>query len=137
MSLGNHVPKLCGMYLGLSCLPRCCGGSRGATKKKFHGEESYLPNREPVGAHTAEVLRQVEGAGVEKGGWVGGDAWFGSIMTAVEVKKRFGVHSTFIIKNNRTLFPMRGLKRVLEARYGEHPAGHWVVFTTEIYWESV
>ena len=66
------------------------------------------------------------------GGWVGGDAWFGSIMTAVEVKKRFGVHSTFIIKNNRTFFPMRALKSVLDARYGERPAGHWVVFTTEI-----
>jgi hypothetical protein len=101
-------------------------------RKKYHGEESYLPSREPVGAHTAEVLRQVEGAGVAKGGWVGGDAWFGSIMTAVEVKKRFGVHSTFIIKNNRTFFPMRALKSVLDARYGEHPAGHWVVFTTEI-----
>ena len=101
-------------------------------RKKFHGEESYLPNREPVGAHTAEVLRQVEGAGVEKGGWVGGNAWFGSIMTAIEVKKRFGVHSTFIIKNNRTFFPMRALKRILDARYGEHPAGHWVVLTTEM-----
>ena len=69
-------------------------------KKRFFGKETVLPGEPKVGAHTAEVLRQVEGAKLKPGGWAGGDAWFGSVMTAVEVKRRFGVHSTFIIKNN-------------------------------------
>jgi hypothetical protein len=69
---------------------------------------------------------------LKEGGWVGGDAWFGSVMTCVEVWKRFGVYSTFIVKNNNNLFPMQPLYAVLKARYGNKPAGHWVVFKTEI-----
>jgi hypothetical protein len=71
-----------------------------------------LPNSPDMQAHTAEVLRQVEGASVRRGGWVGGDAWFGSVMTAVEVKKRLGVHSTMIIKGNTHLFPMKVLHAI-------------------------
>jgi hypothetical protein len=83
-------------------------------------------------AHTAEVLRQVEGAGVIEGGWVGGDAWFGSVMTCVEVKKRFGVYSTFIVKGNDKFFPVGVLHSVLTARHGTRPAGHWVTMTATI-----
>ena len=69
-------------------------------RKEYYGEVSSLPGMEEVKATPAEVLRQVEGSGLEKGGWVGGDAWFGSVMSCVEVYKRFGVHSTFVVKNN-------------------------------------
>jgi hypothetical protein len=62
---------------------------------EFYGERSSLPNEAEMLAHTAEVLRQVEGADVASGGWVGGDAWFGSVMTAVEVMKRMEVDSTW------------------------------------------
>jgi hypothetical protein len=54
---------------------------------EFYGERPSLPNRADILAHTSEVLRQVEGAYIVSGGWVGSDAWFGSGMTAVEVKK--------------------------------------------------
>jgi hypothetical protein len=66
-------------------------------------------------SHCAEVLRQVKGAGVQPGGWTGGDAWFGSVMSCVELYKRFGVHSTFVIKNNRIFYPMAALQAVLKA----------------------
>ena len=36
---------------------------------------SHLPVKTPMQAHSAEVLRQADGAGVIEGGWVGGDAW--------------------------------------------------------------
>ena len=38
-------------------------------------------------AHVAEVLRQCEGAQLVDGGWVAGNAWFGSIPAVVEVKQ--------------------------------------------------
>jgi hypothetical protein len=64
-------------------------------RKDYHGLPSSLPGgKTEISAHTAEVLRQVEGSGIEPGGWVGGDAWFGSVVTSVEVMKRFKVHST-------------------------------------------
>ena len=40
-----------------------------------------------VTTHTAEVLRQVEGADLRQGAWVGGDAWFGSVATVLELYK--------------------------------------------------
>jgi hypothetical protein len=42
------------------------------------------------------------------------------------------VHSTLIIKNNQTFFLMQLLYAVLKVRYGNHPAGHWVVFQATI-----
>jgi hypothetical protein len=101
-------------------------------RKDFYELPSSLPGNQEIKSHTAEVLRQVEGSGLKQGGWVGGDAWFGSVMTCVEVWKRFGVYSTFIIKNNSNMFPMQQMFAVLKARYGNKPAGHWVVFQTEI-----
>jgi hypothetical protein len=61
------------MYEWYISFSRCCStfGSSILQKKKTN-EKSHLPNGAFVPAHTAEVLRQVEGAGVSKGGWVGG-----------------------------------------------------------------
>ena len=61
-------------------------------EKKYNGEVSSLPLGEPILQHVGEVLRQCEGAKLASGGWVGGDAWFGSIPAVVELKKS----STFI-----------------------------------------
>ena len=102
------------------------------SRKKYFGEMSHLPGAYEIKATTAEVLRQVEGSGIKEGGWVGGDAWFGSVMSSVEVFRRFGVHSTFVIKNNTNFFPMKVLHRILEARYRNRPAGHWVVLHSTI-----
>jgi Transposase IS4 len=93
---------------------------------------SHLPLRKPIAAHVAEVMRQVKGANVAQGGWVGGDAWFGSVMTCVELMKEFGVYSTFIVKGNTLYFPMAALHSVLSARHGNRPAGHWVTMTATI-----
>jgi hypothetical protein len=49
----------------------------------YYAERSSFPNGVEIGAHTAEVLRQVEGADVVDSGWVGSDTWFGSVLTAV------------------------------------------------------
>ena len=35
------------------------------------------------------MLSQVEGSDIPEGGWVGGDAWFGSRTTAIEVYNSF------------------------------------------------
>jgi hypothetical protein len=59
-----------------------------------------------ISTHIAEVLRQVESAHLGANSWVGGDAWFGSVATCIEVYKQCGAHSTFIVKNNNQLFQM-------------------------------
>ena len=94
--------------------------------------KTSLPREEPMSAHTAEVLRQVNGAKVKEGGWVGGDAWFGSVMSCVEVRNQLNVHSTFIIKQNLSYYPLQVLQRVMKERHGKHPAGHWVTMRTVI-----
>ena len=48
-------------------------------------EKTSLPGHPNMQAHTAEVLWLVNGAGVVRGGWCGGDAWFGSVMTSLEL----------------------------------------------------
>jgi len=101
-------------------------------RKDYHDTDSALPDKSKITAHAAEVLRQVEGAGLAAGGWVGGDSWFGSILTAVEVKRRFNVHSTWIIKQNSQLYPKKVLHAILKARHGENPAGHWIVMLATI-----
>ncbi len=68
---------------------------------------SHLPRKEEISYHCAEVLRQCEESKVIDGGWVGGDAWFGSVESCVELKKRCNVYSTFIIKQNLNYFPMQ------------------------------
>ena len=93
---------------------------------------THLPGKVPMPAQTAEVLRQAQGACVVPGGWVGGDAWFGSIMSCVELMKRLQVHSTFIVKGNDKYYPMAALHLVLTARHGARPAGHWVTMKATI-----
>jgi hypothetical protein len=57
-------------------------------KGKSHlGEKSSMPNGAEIPAHAAEVLRQIKGARVVEGSWVGGDAWFGSMITALKAKQ--------------------------------------------------
>lgn len=68
---------------------------------------SCLPKVESISYHTAEVLRQAEDSNVEEGGWVGGDAWFGSVESCVELRKRRNLYSTFIVKQNLKFFPMQ------------------------------
>jgi hypothetical protein len=45
-------------------------------KIMFHDEDAEYPDWKimEIPAHTAEVLRQIKGANVVEGGWVGGDA---------------------------------------------------------------
>lgn len=102
------------------------------SRKLYYGDKSHLPGNVEIGAHTAEVLRQVRGAQVKPGGWVGGDSWFGSVISAVECMKLFGVYSTWVVKQNNDYFPMLVLHEILKARYGDKPAGHWVVMKAEI-----
>jgi len=102
------------------------------SRKPYNGLPSAMLDNSEIMVHTAEVLRLVTNATIPEGGWVWGDSWFGSVMTAVEVMKQCGVHSTWIIKQNQQWFPMKALKAVMDVRFGQRPAGHWVTFTTEI-----
>ena len=54
----------------------------------------HTPGGGDMPVHVAEVLRQVKGSGLVLGGWVCGDAWFGSILSAIELKLRLGVYSS-------------------------------------------
>ena len=101
-------------------------------RKEFGLEVTSMPDKGDMPVHTAEVLRQVKNSGLTIDGWVGGDAWFGSIHSSVECFKRFGVHSTWIIKNNSTFFPKRPLNAILTARHGTKVAGKWVTMKTTI-----
>ena len=53
-------------------------------------------------------------------------------MSCVELRKRLGVFSTFIVKSNHQMYPKAALHKVLTARHGRRPAGHWVVMTAMI-----
>jgi hypothetical protein len=91
-----------------------------------------MPEKSEVTAHTVEVLRLIENAKLPIAGWVGGDSWFGSTTTAIEVIRRFSVHSTWIVKQNQSWFPMKALYAVLKAQFKDLPAGHWVTMITAI-----
>ena len=54
----------------------------------------HTPSGGDLPVCTAEILRQVKGSGLVKGGWVCGDAWFGSVVSAIESKIRLGVYSS-------------------------------------------
>jgi hypothetical protein len=90
---------------------------------EYYSERYSLPNGAEIGSHTAEVLHQVEGANVASGGWVGGDAWFGSVMTTVEVNTRLNVESNCIIKSNHSFYPMEALHVILKGRFFRRPLG--------------
>lgn len=78
-----------------------------------------VPGVTNIPVHTAEVLRQCKYSGLKEGGWIGGDAWFGSVVSAVELKLRLNVYSTFVVKGNKHMFPMEVLHRLLVARHME------------------
>jgi hypothetical protein len=67
------------------------------SRKAFHGERSFMADKSDITAHTTKVLRLVESSKLPVGSLVGGDSWFGSTTTAVEVMRRFCVNSTWII----------------------------------------
>jgi hypothetical protein len=77
-------------------------------QNEYFGEKYSMPNGMEIPAHAAEVLRQIKGANVVEGGWVGGDAWFGIMVTALEAKKHLNVDSTWIIKGNHAFIPWGG-----------------------------
>ena len=93
---------------------------------------SHLPQGKEIYVHVAECIRQVEGAKLKRGSWLGGDAWFDSVPCVVELMKRCGVFSTFIVKQHIQYFPKKVLHAVLLARFDERPAGHWVVMVGKI-----
>jgi hypothetical protein len=103
-------------------------------KKKYSlpPEMPHLSRKEKISYHCAEVLCQCEESKVVEGGWVGEDAWFGSVKRCIELKKCFNVYSTFIVKQNINHFSIQVLHRILFARHGSKPAGHWVVTQTTI-----
>jgi hypothetical protein len=86
---------------GLLVVQDVVQNSEQQSRKDYSFVRSNLPDKSIILAHIAEVLRLVEGADIPQGGWVGGDSWFGSVMSAVEVGLRFGVNSTWIIKQNQ------------------------------------
>ena len=103
------------------------------SKKIMELKQLFVCCHQTIPVHTAEVLRQVANSNVRAdGGWVGGDAWFGSVASCVAVWKELSVDSTFVVKQNDGLFPKRPLMAVMKARHGSRPAGHWVVMTSEI-----
>ena len=59
-------------------------------RKEFSDERDQIAelkgDAKTIPVHVAESLRQVKGSGVPKGGWTGGDAWFGSVSCSVHLK---------------------------------------------------
>ena len=101
--------------------------------KKYLGEQSCAPSKRGILAGEAEAMRQVEGSRLQRGGWVGGDAWFGSVSLLLLLFLYFGVFGTFVIKNNTHLFPKRQLCERLKAIGGgaSPKAGTWTSCTRE------
>jgi hypothetical protein len=100
--------------------------------KEYFGEKSPMTNGMEILAHAAEVLHHFEGSKVVEGVWYGGDAWFVSMVTVLEVNKRLYVESTWIIKGGHSCYPTIALYAVLKARISYKTAGHWVIMTTNI-----
>ena len=98
--------------------------------KKHYDEVPHILGRTKIVTHAAEVLRKVEDANVARNGWVGGDDWFGSAHSCVELRKISGVHSAFAIKNNKSFFPMKLFPKTIMTKHDNRHAGHWVVMET-------
>ena len=104
----------------------------GQYRKKYHGSPSHMPKQNTIQNHTAQCLRLAEASGIEKGGWFGADAWFGSVGCCVELYKTLGIYSTFIVKHQTAFFPDKVLKEILVARHGKRPGGKKVVMKANI-----
>ena len=72
-------------------------------EKKYQEKPSSLPESSTIKVHTTEVFWKFEGYQVVKSDRVGGDVWFYSIASRVEIMKNLCVQSTFIEQN--TNFP--------------------------------
>ena len=117
--------------------PVQCPGRQG--QKEYSEQPDLLAQLKgegkPVPYHVAKSLCQVKNSGIPKGGWTGGDAWFGSVSACcVHLKRIHGVESIFVVKGtaNSYLFPQQVLQAVMRSRHPEYPQGKWVVMTTEI-----
>ena len=106
-----------------------CSKSRITIKKNYLKDKTSLPDESKILVHAVEVLRQVEGSRLEKNGWVGGDTWFGSILSCAELKNLMDVNCAFVEKNNTTFFSMKPFYRLLKAKDGDRPASRWVEIT--------
>ena len=81
------------MFSGVMAWQDVAQDSEVQKKKKWADAESCLPGRRRINVSTAEVLRQAEGGfGLEGASadkrWLGGDAWFGGVESAVMLKKK-------------------------------------------------
>ena len=132
VNLGTMIKNGCECITGMMVYHDMVAGAQQQGSKKYCDMPSHLPRGELIQKHVAEVLRQAEGANVKRGGWIGGDAWFGSVNAAVELKCRLGINSTFIVKQNRNYCPIEVIRSVLLSRYPTRPAGHWAVMKTTI-----
>jgi len=132
VNLGTMIRNGCECRSGIMVHHDIVKGTVQQSNKKYNRDLSHLPKNEPIQAHVAEVLRQAEGANVVKGGWIGGDAWFGSVNSCVELMTRLGIHSTFIIKTNKNYCPVEVIRSVLLARFGTRPGGHWATMKATI-----
>jgi len=80
--------------------------SKEQARKKYFNEKSSLPgDLSFITAHAAEVLQQVEGAKGPEGDWVGGDSWFGSVLSAGEVKHNLLCIQLGLSNRIQTSFP--------------------------------
>ena len=91
--------------------------------------KSYQPRNDEI---SFIALRKCEESKVMDGRWVGGDGWFSSVESCIELWKHSNVYSTLIIKQHVTNFPLQVLHKVLLARNSSKPEGHWVVMQTTI-----
>ena len=88
VNLGNMIKNGCECITGMMVYHSMVTGAQQQGQKKYCDMPSQLPRREMIQKHVAEVLCQAEGTNIKEGGWIGGDAWFGSINAAVELKCR-------------------------------------------------
>ena len=108
-------------------------------KLKYFGDTSSLPNGAPIGVAASEVLRTCEAVFGDRrdkpadapNDQVVGDAWFGSLLTVIELFIRLGIYGTFVIKGGTKLFPKKQLLHLLRARF-LFAAGNWVVMSATI-----
>ena len=88
VNLGTMIKNGCECITGMMVYHDMVAGAQRQGANNYCDMPSHLPRDELIQKHVVEVLHQAEGANVKKGGWIGGDAWFGSINAAVELKCR-------------------------------------------------
>ena len=54
-------------------------------RKEFHDDVSHMPDKSNVTGSVAEVLRQAKNMNLARKSWIGGDAWFGCVMSCVKI----------------------------------------------------